>query len=304
MLGSAVRRVAKTSEEWTVLEAPAIPWGDDDGVDAAVSAGFARLRESSVHEGLDWSVVWAAGAANVASSDDETAAEARQFRRIFRILAGDIDGDTRGSVFLASSVGALYGGAASPPFTEHTPIAATSPYGRLKIELEGILAEFSAATGTPSVVGRITNLYGPGQRLDKAQGLISHLLLSRYGPSPASIYVPLGTVRDYFYVDDCARLVLDSLLELTRAEVAPGRVVTKLFGSGQGVSISSLLGYLRYLTKGAPSVSIGQRPSAKFQAPDLRIRSVVWPHLDRREKTPLAAGFHSTMIDVLKSLQK
>jgi UDP-glucose 4-epimerase len=304
MLGSAVRRVARMSEEWTTFETPAIPWGVAADVDAAVTESFRRLREQSRRDDSDWSIVWAAGAANVASSDDETDAEARQFRRIFDILTTEIDGDTRGSVFFASSVGALYGGAASPPFTEHTPIAATSPYGRLKIELEKVIADFSATTGTASVIGRITNLYGPGQRLDKAQGLISHLLLSRYGPTPASIYVPLGTVRDYFYVDDCARLVLDSLLELTRANVAPGTVVTKLFGSGQGVSISSLLGYLRYLTKGTPSVSIGQRPSAKFQAPDLRIRSVVWPHLDRREKTPLAAGFHSTMIDVLKSLQK
>jgi UDP-glucose 4-epimerase len=156
----------------------------------------------------------------------------------------------------------------------------------------------------PSVIGRITNLYGPGQRLDKSQGLISHLLLSRFGNIPATIFVPLETVRDYFYVDDCARLVLDSLWELERLGVRRGTAVTKIFGSGQGVSISSLLGHLRFITKAAPSVVIGRRPSAKFQAPDLRIRSIVWPHLDRREKTPIAAGFHATMIDVLSALQR
>jgi UDP-glucose 4-epimerase len=304
LLGGAIRRVARVSHEWTVVEVPALPWSSPAEMRGAAAANVRSLRGRADTEDCGWSIVWAAGASTVASNDDQTALEAHQFRVILDAMREASVGDDRGSLFFPSSVGAVYAGSDSPPFTEETPVAATSPYGRLKLKLEEIVAEFSRETGTPSVIGRVTNLYGPGQRLDKSQGLISHLLLSRYGDLPATIFVPLETVRDYFYVDDCARLVLDSLLELERSGAKPGTVVTKIFGSGQGVSISSLLGYLRFITKAAPSVSIGRRPSAKFQAADLRIKSIVWPHLDRREKTPIAAGFHATMIDVLGTLQR
>ena len=304
LLGSAIRRVAAVSDEWLLVDSSPLPWSEPEAMGGAVEANVRELRRRADAEHCDWSIVWAAGASNVASTDEQTSREAEQFRSIFDAIRDASVDDNRGSLFFPSSVGAVYAGSDSPPFTEETTVAPTSPYGRLKLELEEIVAGFSRECSVPCVIGRITNLYGPGQRLDKSQGLISHLLLSRFGSSPATIFVPLETVRDYFYVDDCAKLVLDSLQELERSGVARGTVVTKILGSGQGVSISSLLGYLRFITKAAPSVVIGQRPSGKFQAPDLRIRSIVWPHLDRREKTPIAAGFHATMMDVLSALQR
>lgn len=304
LLGSAIRRVTAVSDEWVLVDAPPLPWSAPEMTSASVKTGIRLLRERADVGGCGWSIVWAAGASTVASTDEHTAREADQFRQILDAIRTASVGDHRGSLFFPSSVGAVYAGAESPPFTEETPVAATSPYGRLKLELEGAIADFARESGIPCVIGRITNLYGPGQRLDKSQGLVSHLLLSRFGTSPATIFVPLDTVRDYFYVDDCAKLVLESLQELQRSGAERGTVVTKIFGSGQGVSISFLLGLLRFITKAAPSVVIGRRPSAKFQAPDLRIRSIVWPHLDKREKTPIAAGFHATMIDVLRALQR
>lgn len=304
LLGGAVRRVTAASDEWLIIDAPPLPWSEPEAMSASVKTNVRLLRERADVEDCGWSIVWAAGASTVASTDEQTMREANQFRQILEAIRSASIGDDRGSFFYPSSVGAVYAGADSPPFTEETPVVATSPYGRLKLELEGVIANFSRESGIPAVIGRVTNLYGPGQRLDKSQGLVSHLLLSRFGTTPATIFVPLDTVRDYFYVDDCAKLVLESLQELERSRVARGTVVTKIFGSGQGVSISSLLGYLRFITKAAPSVVIGRRASARFQAPDLRIRSIVWPQLDRREKTPISAGFHATMLDVLNVIQR
>lgn len=304
MLGKAILRVAEPSEDWVVLDAAPLPWSSGGELERVASEQFEALRELALSIDGGWSIIWAAGASSVASADDDTRVEALQFRAIFRMLAERIGDDSRGSLFFASSVGAVYAGSESPPFTEHSPAVATSPYGRLKIELEDVVTEFSKDTGVPSVIGRITNLYGPGQRLDKAQGLISHLLLSRFTNTPVSIFVPLETVRDYIFVDDCARLIMDCLTELENSQTPRGESVTKILGSGQGVSISSLLGYLRGTTKSSPSVSIGERPSAKYQAPDLRVRSMVWPHLDRRELTPIAAGYHATMLDILRALTR
>jgi UDP-glucose 4-epimerase len=47
---------------------------------------------------------------------------------------------------------------------------------------------------------------------------------------------------------------------------------------------------------------LGQSEAAALQAIDLRLRSVVWTHLDRRDLTPLPVGIHATMRSVLAEL--
>lgn len=298
LLGGAVVRAA-LRRGVAVADIPPLPWGRPAELDAAVVAGIHALLDLGAE---NWSIVWAAGGSSVASGVDATSRESEEFGRVTAALAAQLTDSARlGTLFLSSSVGAVYGGATDPPFTEATPPAPISPYGELKLAMEAIAADFARSTGTRLVIGRISNLYGPGQNLDKAQGLISTLLVSRFGGDPAQIYVPLQTVRDYLFVDDCAELVLDCLDRASREPA--GTVVTKILGSDQAVDISSLLAYLRYVSRALPAVTIGTRPSARLQAPDLRVRSEVWPELDRRERTPLAAGFHATMLDVLQQLQ-
>jgi UDP-glucose 4-epimerase len=299
LLGGAVVRAA-VRRGVTVADIPPLPWGRPAELDATVAAGIRTLLDLDAD---NWSIVWAAGGSSVASGADATSRESAEFARVTAALAAQLMDSARpGTLFLASSVGAVYGGATDPPFTEATPPAPISPYGELKLAMEVTAADFARSTGTRVVIGRISNLYGPGQNLDKAQGLISTLLVSRFGGDPAQIYVPLQTVRDYLFVDDCAELVLDCL---ERASGEPSAmVVTKIFGSDQPVDISSLLAYLRYVSRALPAVTIGSRPSTRLQALDLRVRSEVWPELDRRERTPLAAGFHATMLDVLQQLQQ
>jgi UDP-glucose 4-epimerase len=45
-------------------------------------------------------------------------------------------------------------------------------------------------------------------------------------------------------------------------------------------------------------VVLAASPLRNIQARDLRMRSVVWPELDRRPLTPLAVGIDSCMRDV------
>jgi len=47
------------------------------------------------------------------------------------------------------------------------------------------------------MVGRMSNLYGPGQNLKKVQGLISQMCLRVLTRQPLVLYVPLDTIRDY-----------------------------------------------------------------------------------------------------------
>lgn len=301
LLGGAIRRTVIGRSDWKLVELPSLPWADPGSLASVTLQNFDALRQGH----SEWSIVWAAGVASMSSSAEAIERELDQFRVVMNTLERAIlASETRGSLFFASSVGAVYAGSAAPPFTEETTIEPTSPYGSLKAAMEEVVRAFAAASSTPTLIGRITNLYGPGQSVEKLQGLITHLILARYGGRPTSIFVPLDTVRDYLYVDDCAHLVLDALLRLEAESAATVPVVTKILGSGEAVSISTLLGHLRFITKVSPAVALGIHESSSYQAPDLRVRSVVWPELDRRSRMPLAAGFHATMLDVLRLLQR
>ncbi|MEP6981067.1 MAG: hypothetical protein ABJA16_09930, partial [Nakamurella sp.] len=113
--------------------------------------------------------------------------------------------------------------------------------------------------------------------------------------------VPLDTTRDYLYVDDCAAMICDGLDRLGRER--PTAPVIKVLASQQGVTIGTLLAEMRRLFKRAPRVVLGSSPFAKFQVRDLRLRSVVWPELDRRSLTPLGVGIRATASDLLRATQ-
>lgn len=307
LLGSAVSRAIVARPDWDIVPSTPLPWHEPDAFADVTRRTIRHLLTRAGERGARWSVIWAAGAVVTSSPPAAFDRERGQLRKFLEILQEEVGADgAAGSLFFASSGGGVYAGSADPPFTEETPALPISPYGHFKLEMEDEARRFAGTSGVAVLIGRITNLYGPGQRLDKMQGLISHLALARFTNKPVFIFVPLETVRDYIFVDDCATHILDALDRLAREADGQKRpfVVTKIFGSGDGVSISTLLGHYRAITKSMPHVVLGTTPATGHQALDLRMRSVVWPDLDRRERTPVAAGFHATMMDVLRMLQR
>lgn len=306
LLGSALSRRIDRTPGWSRHPAAPMPWSDDAALHGAARRTAGELIQAA--SGGPWAVVWAAGAAVTASTPETLLHERRQLGVVLDAIAeaaSAAGAAASGSFFYASSAGGVYAGAPDPPYTERSSPDPIAPYGRFKLDAEGDVRAFVARSGVPAVIGRISNLYGPGQRLDKMQGLISHLALAQVTPIPARIYVSLDTLRDYIFVDDGASLILDALDRLRlEAAAALGLVVTKNIASGAAVSIADLLGYVRQITKGHPNVMIGQSPAASLQARDLRIRSVVWPELDVRELTPLAVGMHDTIADIRYRMQR
>jgi UDP-glucose 4-epimerase len=148
------------------------------------------------------------------------------------------------------------------------------------------------------LIGRVSNLYGPGQNLAKAQGLISVFAKAYLTAQPVSVYVSLDTLRDYLYVDDAARLVVTGMRRLAQPDVQPGDCVTKILASQRSDTIGSLIGACRTIFKRSPRVVLGASPFAKAQASDLRMQSVIWPELDQHPVTPLAVGLDSTVRDI------
>jgi len=304
LLGGAVSRAAHSRGDRLVT--PAVHWADPAAARADLRRVVTRLFDGAVEAGSRWRVAWCAGAGVAGTSDEDLAAEVAALGALLDAVRGRVAGQPelarRGAVFVASSVGGLHAGGANPPFTEHHPAAPTSAYGRAKLAGEQAAERFAAACGVPTVVGRITNLYGPGQDLNKPQGLISHLSRAHLTRNSVSVYVSLDTIRDYLFVDDCADMVCDAL-DGVAAVAEPGRAVVKILGAHQGVTIGALLGEFRRVFKRSPLVLLGSSEAARYQAADLRVRSVVWPELDRRALTCLPAGLAATAEDLFRTVK-
>lgn len=286
LLGRAVAHGAH-DRGWPVLPTGRIPWGDLDRVDTAMASGVENLLATAA--GGPWRVAWCAGSGVTGTTAARLGQEVEALGSLLTALAHQAPTGGDGGVFLSSSAGGVYAGSVGAPFTERHEPAPLSAYGRAKLAAEKLAADFHDRTGVPVVAGRIANLYGPGQNLAKPQGLISALCRSQLMRQPVSLYVPMDTMRDYLYVEDCAAMVLEALAD------CPGRgLVTKILASGQAVTIGALLGEMRRVFRRRPLVVLGTSTTAQYQSADLRLRSLVWPELDRRQFTTLPAGLAAT----------
>lgn len=296
LLGRAVCRTVERAGGR--VQRVAVPWADERRSIEVLADGAARLVGTSGPQG--WRVAWCAGAGIVGTGPEELAAEQRVFTGFLEALAAAADQEPDlGAVFLASSAGGVYAGSSDPPFSEDTVPVPISAYGHAKLEMERLAAAAAEECGVPLLIGRISNLYGPGQDFSKPQGLVSQVCRARLLGQSLNVYVPLDTVRDYVYVDDCARMVvagLDGVAERVAGRNAP--VLVKVMASQRPTTIGTVLAEFRRVFKRRPLVVLGESATSKLQVGDLRMRSVVWPELDAMATTTLAVGIRSTLEDV------
>lgn len=267
-----------------------VPWQQPDRAIEVLAEAAGEIGRSTA----PWRVLWCAGAA-VTGADTATLHRERQMLQAFLdALPVTTPGrSARGAVFLASSAGGVFAGSDDPPFSESTAPRPISAYGESKLLAESIARSFAERTGTPVVIGRISNLYGPGQDVTKAQGLITQLFLAHLNRRPLSIYVSLDTSRDYLFVDDAAAMAIGAVDRVARER--PGTTVVKIMASHRPTVLAAILGEMRRITRHRPSVTLGQSPMASFQTRDLRFRSDVWTDLDDLASTPLPVGMAATL---------
>jgi UDP-glucose 4-epimerase len=208
----------------------------------------------------------------------------------------------QGAIFLASSAGGVYAGAEAPPFTERAVPRPLAPYGVNKLRMEQTLQSFVTRVRVPSVIGRISNLYGPGQNLAKPQGLISQLARAHLLRQPLSLYVSPDTTRDYLYVRDCASMVLECLDAVRRSP--SGDVLVKILAAERPTTIAALLAAFRRLVKRRLPIVLADSPNKRFQVRDLRLLSTVAPDLRRCARTTLPDGINATIEDLAGQLRQ
>jgi UDP-glucose 4-epimerase len=139
-------------------------------------------------------------------------------------------------VVFPSSGGTVYGDVAGAPDGTIDESAATNPigaYGVTKLTFEKYLSMYRTANGLDSVILRVTNAYGEGQRGDRPQGLVGVALTRAKRDATITQLGDGSAVRDYLYVSD----VVDALQRggLAPLEDAEPRVFNVSSGVGHSV---------------------------------------------------------------------
>jgi len=156
-----------------------------------------------------------------------------------------------------SSTCAVYGTPQALPITEAMAPAPINPYGRTKLMVEMILADFRAARGLEATVLRYFNAAGAdpdgeiGECHEPETHAIPNILRAAAGDLPAfELYgtdyqTPDGSaVRDYIHVAD---LGAAHVAALERMRLGGGAITVNL-GSGQGHSVLQLISATEKIT--------------------------------------------------------
>lgn len=257
-----------------------------------LESAIGRFEETVSVMRTPWSICWCAGAGVVGTRREDLQRETRTFKGFLEILASKSKlSGMPGTLFLASSAGGIYAGSAQSPISEKSAPVPISDYGREKLEQERALAAFAGERQeVHTLVGRFANLYGPGQRLDKPQGLISHISRCLVFGTPVHIYVGLDTLRDYLYASDAARMVLKGVSRLQAIDSDSQQQIVKIYGSEREISIAGLLGLFRGIAKRRLRLVTGSHSFQSQQPRKLVFRSAVWPDDGALAKVGLLDG--------------
>lgn len=134
---------------------------------------------------------------------------------------------------------------------EATPLDFYSPYGCSKGVADQYVLDYARVFGLPTVVFRMSCLYGPRQFGTEDQGWLAHFLIRALRGEPITIFGDGQQVRDALYVDDA----VDAwLLALHHADRLRGHAFNLGGGPGNTLSLLELLERIDRLTGSAPDV--------------------------------------------------
>lgn len=131
-----------------------------------------------------------------------------------------------------TSTSEVYGSARYVPMDEQHPLQAQSPYAATKIAGDALGESFYRSFGTPVVIVRPFNAFGPRQ---SARAVIPTIIAQALAGDEVRLGA-LDTVRDFTYVEDTAR----GFVEVARSGACVGEVVN--LGTGRAVSIREVVG--------------------------------------------------------------
>ncbi|MDA8059648.1 MAG: UDP-glucose 4-epimerase GalE [Nitrospiraceae bacterium] len=170
--------------------------------------------------------------------------------------------------FIFSSTAAIFGIPSRTPIDESHPKYPVNPYGRTKLFVEEILADYGQAYGLKSVALRYFNAAGAdpdgrtGERHHPETHLIPLILKAASGERDfITVYgrdydTPDGTcIRDYIHVIDLCEAHLLALMHLESG----GDSISYNLGNGQGFSVLEVIAAAERVTQKSIRVETGER---------------------------------------------
>ena len=200
-------------------------------------------------------------------------------------------------VIFFSSGGTVYGVPQSMPIKEDHPTNPTCSYGISKLMIEKYLRLYRNLHGLQSCAVRLSNPYGPYQRVKSAQGVIPVFCYKALTRQPIEIWGDGSVKRDFIYVDD----VVGAIIKLIRFE---GALPYELnIGSGEAVSLNRLLDIIARVTGEKPDCrySAGRAFDVPVNVLDTTLAQTV---LQWRAATPLEEGLKKTVTYIRENILK
>jgi CDP-paratose 2-epimerase len=134
---------------------------------------------------------------------------------------------------------------------ESCPLDLFSPYGCSKGAADQYVLDYARVYGVPTVVFRMSCLYGPRQFGTEDQGWVAHFLISALAGRPITIYGDGRQVRDLLFVDDA----IDAyLLARERIDEVGGRAFNLGGGPDNACSLLELLDHFARLGIALPPI--------------------------------------------------
>jgi CDP-paratose 2-epimerase len=128
---------------------------------------------------------------------------------------------------------------------EGAPLDFHSPYGCSKGAADQYVHDYARIFGLPTVVFRMSCIYGTRQFGTEDQGWVAHFARSLLGDAPITIYGDGCQVRDILWIED---LVAAMRTALDRIEATAGHVFNMGGGAANAVSVRMVIDRLMEIT--------------------------------------------------------
>ncbi|NJK82306.1 MAG: NAD-dependent epimerase/dehydratase family protein [Chloroflexaceae bacterium] len=167
------------------------------GVDGIFhAAGQVAVTHSVLHPREDFEIN-ALGTINVL----EAARRQRKPPLVVLTSTNKVYGATRHVPIVEQETRYMYGDE-RPGISEEQPLDFHSPYGCSKGSADQYVLDYARIYGIPTVVLRMSCIYGPRQFGNEDQGWVAHFVISALKRNPITIFGDGKQVRDVLFIDD------------------------------------------------------------------------------------------------------
>ena len=146
----------------------------------------------------------------------------------------------------------------SAGISEERPLSFCTPYGCSKGAADQYVLDYAHSFGLPTVVFRMSCIYGPHQHGNEDQGWVAHFLLRALAGEEIVLYGDGAQVRDILFVDD---LVEAMLRAIDAAPLLAGTAFNVGGGPDNTTSLLELIDLIHELNGERPRVTFAdERP--------------------------------------------